>query len=199
MHDARANEQREMNWLRNKFSRTWRIDAAGIAACAALTFAAYLAGAEPLLDRRQQVVECSEQLNQARQQHRNLLGSNREMKSKLSGVEQALEKAEVSLQPARLVNQRIAALTALANEVGLEVQSINTSVLIPGLRFSQLPIRVISTGDYRTSAAFLHRLPQAFRDMSVAGFDLSDNPTYPKAAGFSVQLIWYVKPAAESK
>jgi Tfp pilus assembly protein PilO len=186
-----------MSWLRDTLSKTWRIDAAGIVACAALTFAAYLAGAEPLLDRRQQVVECSEQLSQARQQHRNLLGSNRELKTKLIGVEQALEKAEISLQSAKLINQRIAALTALANEVGLEVQSINTSAVIPGMRFSQLPIRVISTGDYRTSAIFLHRLPQAFKDMSVTAFDLSDNPTDPKAAGFSVQLVWYVRP--ESK
>jgi len=182
-----------------KSSTTWRIDAAGLVACGVLTFAAYLAGAEPLIDRRSQAMERVQQLCEERQKHQDLLASNRDLRTKLGNVQQTLAKADVPLQPARTVNQRIAALTALANEVGLEVQSINTSAAIPGTRFGQVPIRLNSTGGYRTSADFLHRLRETFKDMGVTGIDLSDNPADPKAAIFNVQLVWYVQPASTSK
>jgi Tfp pilus assembly protein PilO len=159
-----------------------------------LTIAAYLAGAEPLLNRRNQAADRSQQLAQEREQHLQLIAENRELKTKLAAVEQSRAMTAVNLQSARLINQRIAALTAIANEAGLDVQSVNTGNLIPGARFGQLPIHITSTGTYRTSAMFLHNVQRSFNDISVTGFELSDNPTDSGSAGFSVKLVWYVLP-----
>ena len=164
--------------------------------------AAYMAGAEPLVQRHEQANAWAEQLVQARQHRQDLLASNHDLKARLTGVEQALASSSGAvLQPARLINQRMAALTALANETGLQVQSVNPGTPGPGSsgttqRFSRVPISMSSTGSYQTSAEFLHRLHQAFHDMSVTRIDLTDDRGEGESASFAVQLIWYVAPTS---
>jgi hypothetical protein len=192
-----------------------RIDAAGLFACVVLTIAAYLAGALPLVHRHEQASARADEMAAGRQRHQELMACNHQLKSRLWTVEQAVAKADIMLQPARLINQRIAALTALANETGLEIQSINPGApesgpsRVPmdrdsgpgapgGQRFSQLPIRISGTvQSFQHGAAFLHNLRQTFHDMSVTGIDLADNPAEPRSAGasFTLQLVWYVLPA----
>jgi len=186
----------QMSTMSKKFSANLRIDAAGLFACAVLTFAAYLAGAEPLVRRHDQAIDTAEQLSRERQRHQELLASNRDLKNRVTTIEQGVAKADITLQPARLVNQRIAALTALAVEAGLEVQSINTTALVPGQRYSQVPIHMIANGSYQTSAAFLHRLRAKCHDVSVTGFDVSDNLSETQPT-FSVDLVWYVLPTSK--
>src|SRR2546426_523980 len=193
MCPAQSGERGEMNSMDGSNFNNLRIDAAGLFACVVLTFAAYLAGAEPLVLRHEQASARAEQLAAQRQRHQELMTSNHQLKSRLSTVEQAFAKADITLQPARLINQRIAALTALANETALEVHSINPGApgsIIEGQRFSQLPIRISGIGNYRTSAAFLHELRHTFHDMSVTGIDLADNPAEPHSASFTLQLVW---------
>src|SRR5438552_7443773 len=93
-------ERGTMKQDRGKSNATWRVDAAGLLACAVLTFAAWLAGAEPLMRRHDQNVQHATQLAQERQKQQELLASNRDLKARLAAVEQALDKAQVTLQPA---------------------------------------------------------------------------------------------------
>jgi len=60
-----------------------------------------------------------------------------------------------------------------------------------GSKCKLVPLAVTGRGEYKQCVAFLHKLYQAFPDISVAGFELRGNPASPEQPGtFRFELFW---------
>jgi Tfp pilus assembly protein PilO len=176
-----------------------KIDVVGVATCAVITLAGYLAGARPLLNSRDDRAQQQVALIDARQSVSTLAGSARSLRTQFTGSQLALAKIQIALQPASSLNQRIAELTNLAVDCQLEVQFVQPGSIVSGSRFAQIPIQVAGTGSSQACSAFLHRLRGKFPDISVRDFDLSTSPADAShSMNFSYQLTWFVQPAADN-
>ena len=181
--------------IASSFRRACYVDAAGLAACALITAGAYLLAVRPILDGRTAQQARLAELDEARAQVAALNASGRRLRAQIGGLESRLAVNEITLQPASMVNQRLARVTALAGECGLEVQYVQTGAHQFGPRYGQVPILVSCTGSYRTCATFLHRARLEFPDTAVRSFQMSASPgdvTSPMS--FGLQLSWYVLP-----
>jgi hypothetical protein len=110
-------------------------------------------------------------------------------------VEQRLVESPLRLQPVSAVNQRLALITELASEQKLKLNEIQPGKAVHGNHYDTVPILITGSGNYRTVAAFLHRLHTTFPDTGVSAFSLSGSPATPDAAAtFRFSLAWYAAP-----
>jgi Tfp pilus assembly protein PilO len=174
----------------------WQIDVVGLMVFAVITGGVHFLAVRPLLDRRAEAASRAAQLCESRERVATLNGSSRQLRAQLATVQAALTNGEVKLKPASGVNQRLAELTALAAECGLEVLYVRTGTLESGRRYSQLEIELSGSGSYRTCATLLHRLRRDYRDTAVKSFDMhtssEDGPA--PVMSLALQLTWYVQP-----
>jgi Tfp pilus assembly protein PilO len=181
--------------IANYLRAPWQIDATGLVLCAALTYAAYLLGVRPAVSRHVEQRTRDAQLVEARERVSALTASTRMLRTQIVNVDNVLLNTEVKLYSASAINQRLAEITSLASECGLEVQLVQTGTIIPSQRYAQLPIELAGTGTYRASAWFLHRLRKALPDTAVHAFEFSGNPTESNGLiSYQLRLNWYVQP-----
>jgi Tfp pilus assembly protein PilO len=179
------------------FVHAWQIDAVGLALCALLTAGAYFAGWQPLQNNRAAEEAREAALGLAKAQVAALSANSRAVRTQLTNAQAALAKLEIPLQPASSVNQRMAELTALAGECGLDVQYAQTGAVTSNPRIAQLPIQLSGAGTYRTCALFLHRLRERFPDTGIKTFDIAAPPSESSVvSSFNFQLVWYVQPTS---
>jgi len=177
------------------FTHAWQIDAAGLVLCAVMTAAAYFAAWQPLQNGRAAAEARDAALGLARAQAAALSANSRTVRAQLANAQAAVAKFEIPLQPASGVNQRMAELTALANECGLDVQNAQTGAVNSNPRYGQLPIQLSGAGTYRTCAQFLHRLRERFPDTGIKCLDVAATPSDSSTVtSFDFQLVWYVQP-----
>jgi hypothetical protein len=173
---------------------TRQIDAIGITLCIVLTVGGYLVAARPLLNSRDDRAARETTLTETRQHANGMLANTRALRTQLNNAQTLLNKIEIPLKSGGEINQRLAELTALAAECGLEVQYVRPGASVATARFAQLPIQVSGTGNYRACATFLHRLRERFPDTGLNGFDLSASPADEIAhTSFNFQLQWFVR------
>jgi Tfp pilus assembly protein PilO len=177
-------------------STTWQIDAAAVGLCMLLSAGAYFAAIGPMLSSRDDRSAREASLVETKDQATRMVADARLIRAQLNHAQIALAKIEIPLQSATAVNQRLAELTALAGECGLEVQAVQPGAILSSQRYALLPIQVSGTGTYRTCTKFLHRLGEKFPDTAMRAFELSANPAEPATpASFNFQLSWYVQPS----
>jgi Tfp pilus assembly protein PilO len=175
--------------------RWWRIDAAGLFVCAALTVFVYATSLHPILVRQVDAVQQAIELDNNKSESENVLSSLTELKRSLANIEQKLAESPLRLHPVTAVNQRIAAITGFADKSGLQINKIQPAAPIAGTHYDTVPIHLAGLGNYQKVAAFLHQLHSAFPDMGVIAFDLTGKPADPKQpAEFRFQLAWFAAP-----
>jgi hypothetical protein len=105
---------------------------------------------------------------------------------------QRAERLEVRLLPATAQNARLAALTRLAQEAGVEVLELAPGALRAEGSHDTLPVRIVARGGYQSSGAFLMRVRQELPDFAVVGFQLAGSPENPGApADLRFDLEWH--------
>jgi Tfp pilus assembly protein PilO len=182
------------------FAHAWQIDAAGVALCALLTAGAYFAAWQPLQNGRAAGEAREAALSLARAQASALSANSRAVRTQLTNAQAAVARFEIPLQPASMVNQRMAELTSLANECGLDVQYAQTGAVTSNPRYAQLPIQLSGAGTYRTCAQFLHRLRERFPDTGIKCLDVAATPSESSTVtSFDFQLVWYVQPTTATR
>ncbi|MGH7176998.1 MAG: type 4a pilus biogenesis protein PilO [Tepidisphaeraceae bacterium] len=174
----------------------WRVDLGGVIVCGILSIAGYLLGARPLLASRTDAEHRALELSQTQDHVLSLGATIRSLRAQLAASERKLAECNVELGTSESVNQRMAALTELANRAGLEVQHMQTGATTPGQHVSRLPIELSAAGSFRQSCAFFHELRKQCPDTAVRGFDLTGNPSDPRSPlSFTVKLVWHVQPS----
>jgi len=171
------------------------IDATAVGFCLALTAVVYILGVHPVISSKADIVRRERELNDSRQQAEALAATLTTMRRELAAVEQALADSPLRLQPVSAVNQRLALITELASDQQLKLNEIQPGKSTHGSHYDTVPIVITGSGNYRTIAAFLHRLHRTFPDTGVAAFSLTGSPATPDApAGFRFNLSWYAAP-----
>ncbi len=174
--------------------RWWRLDAAAVGACLLMTALLYFGGLEPLMAARDRTASRQKDLEAQREHASALAVSVSRARTQLHAVQEAIRQNPLKLQPSRLVNNRIAELTELANAHELEIEHIEPSPSRNAGRYEVVPLRVAGVGAFPKCVVFLHRLRQGFPDTGVAGFRLSGNPTAPGTGRFELELQWFAAP-----
>jgi Tfp pilus assembly protein PilO len=163
--------------------------------CAMLSVGAYFTGWQPLENSRAAEDARASALSLAREQVSTLSVTSRSLRGQLTKVQAAVAKIDVPLQPVAAVNTRMAELTSLAGECGLDVQYTQMGAVTSNNRYGQVPIQLSGAGTYRTCALFLHRLRERFADTGMKSFEIAATPSASSnVTSFNFQLVWYVQP-----
>ena len=170
----------------------WKLHAIGAATCIAMTMFVYFAALQPLVRHQVEWDAKTRELAEQRQRAADLAQTLTDMRGQLAVAQDAIAASPLQLQPVSQINQRLARLTTLATDCGLQIDQIQPGEAAVGAWYQTVPIAVAGVGSYRTCAAFLHRLHTTSADVSVWSFDLSrPNPDGDSIASFRVDLAWY--------
>jgi Tfp pilus assembly protein PilO len=190
MPDEKQRQGRQMN---NKLKASLRsIDIAGIVLCGALALALFFLLVQPLMNRYNEFVIQRAELETRKESAVTSTAALKTAQFRLSTLQQQLADVPIHLQPARLVNARVAELTDLATKSALRVEDLAPGKIISASRFETVPIHFAGSGTYRTCTLFLRRLRQTYPDIGVASFKLQGSPDSPdSAARFTFELEWF--------
>ena len=179
-----------------RYGDAWKVDALGVVALAALSGLAYWLGVSPMLERHARIEARQIELNTAHRKSAETLHQLADIKTQLVATRKELSAAPLRLEPASLLNHRLALVTDLVSQSGAGLDDIQPGRPGGGSRFDMLPIRVAGTATYGTFTALLHRLRADFPDIGVSSLDVAGNPQDPTgSAKFGLDLIWYTQPA----
>lgn len=162
-----------MSATRNK-RRT--IDAAGLAALALLTGAAYLAVVEPALDAQRRLeLEKSESVK-AEQKADQAASELADAQRQLVTLERELDTMAVELRSRSAINKQIDRLTGIASDSGVKLTRIAPGEQWGNQWFTAVPIAMSGTGTFAAGGAFLERVRGDCPDVSVRGLKLAGQP-----------------------
>lgn len=168
------------------------VHVAGVLCCTLLTAGAYMTAIQPVLDaqiaQRSQQAELLEQQRIAGELDKRVAQIHREV----AMVNEELERSQLELESAGRINQRIAELTEIANDVGLTLQQIDPGQKHSERLFDMVPIELAGISDFRQYLLFLHRLHARFSDIAVSEFQIIGTPENPaEGARFHLTLCWF--------
>jgi Tfp pilus assembly protein PilO len=174
----------------------WRIYLGGAVVCGLLSAGAYAVGIHPATLRHAEQVAKEAELRFAKQKANNLAGQLNTARAELVRINDAIANVPLRLEPAAQVNDRLARLTDLADNikpVKLVIDEMRPGAAAEGRDFKTVPIYIAGSGTYPACAAFLHGLRESFPDMAVLSFDTTNNSATPDspAATFQLELAWH--------
>jgi Tfp pilus assembly protein PilO len=179
----------------NKPPFPWQLCAAAAVACAALTVGAYAIGVRPLLEERAHEAEQRQTLDERRGTASDLATALADVQRDLERAKQELAQTPVRLQPATLVNQRLAAIARVATDCQVALDEMRPGSAADSTHFQTVPIRIVGSGRYPACARFLRELRRTFGDMGVRKFTTTN--TTPAAleptAAFQAELVWFTE------
>ena len=182
-------------------TKWWPVYAAGAAVCAFVSAVLWFAVLSSALQQRAARHARAAELRDRRHKAGETAGALAALRRKSASVEKSLQKTALRLEPAALVNDRLARLTDLANECGLSVDEVQPGKTTDGPHFQTVALHLAGSGSYPACAKFLHRLHDDFPDTRVRTMETantSPNPLVPQVA-FRVDLLWYAAPQAASE
>ena len=176
---------------RVRSDNTWRIDLTAIALLVALTVLLAVGPAWVLVGRHHR----SDQLRSEVEIQEALLAKLQDEQSRLSRdlatVGEAMARQAVQLDSPDAVNAKLASLSDLAAEIGLQIDTIRPGQPEPGRYYQTVPLHVAGVGTYRQCTQFLRQLKAVMPDTSARSFDLAGNATDPMEPGtYRFELQW---------
>ena len=173
----------------------WHVEAAGAGLLAVISLVAFLGIVNPSSDAATTRLATQVELEDKRTLVAQIQDLRRQLKQQIARVQQERERTWVHLNSARHLNERTAQIIGLASSKNLVIDETSSGEAQSQERYQTILIHVAGTGTYSQSAAFLHDLHDELHDVSVVGFELSDNPSTPSTrATFQFDLQWYAAP-----
>ena len=176
---------------------TWfPVYAVGGAVCTAISLVAWFTVLSSALRQHDQRIVKANELSARRHKASELASSVAALRRKSDAIDIALRQSAMRLEPAALVNDRLARLTELANECGLSVDEVQPGQTTDGSHYQSVALKLAGSGNYPACARFLHRLHDGFPDTGVRALDTSNNSPNPlsPAVSFRLDLVWYAAP-----
>jgi Tfp pilus assembly protein PilO len=184
-----------MNDLRTSITRWWRIDAAGVAVCLAVTALSYLSLVQPMSKIQMEADRLTPLLSQRVGDVRIARASLAELQKGLDDTREALDDQPLRLESGTQVNSRMAILADLALQAGLELHQMLPDQTRVGERYNIVPIVLSGSGDYRKVTRFMRDVHEKFADLAVVEFDLSSSGSSAQGqARFDLGLAWFTMP-----
>jgi Tfp pilus assembly protein PilO len=173
----------------------WRIDASACLAGAIITVTLYLVMVSPLANRNAAYAQQQQQLSQQQLQTSSVTTVLTKLRAKLDQVNKELADTPLQLQPANIINRRLADITELARQCNLVIDQIQPGRAQRAGRYDIVPIKLTGKGTFVSAARFFDLLQQRFADSGIHDFELSAQPNMTTStATFIFELAWYTAP-----
>jgi Tfp pilus assembly protein PilO len=178
-------------------TRSWRIDAAGVGACLAITILGVLVVVQPAVRVRMDQASLREELLTLREQVAELEGARTRMKEELGRLDDRLAANRLQLQGPEHLNTRMARIIESAASSGIVIDETRSGQAGRAELYQAVPVELSGTGSYPGCTAFLHGLHDQLPDTGVVSFELTGNPGRAAERGrFRFNLVWYAALAA---
>lgn len=184
--------------MSNRFDfilQNWRIDLMGITACVLVSGVCYAGLIRPVNSNRLAYAQLQPQLTERAQAVKEAKASLAALQSELDATKKQLSDLPLQLEPSTRVNSRLARLTDLAAEMGIEVHQVQPDPARAGKRYDVVQIALSGSGDYGQVTRFMRRVHDTFADTAIVTFDLKSGGAAVAAAQFDIGLAWYTLPA----
>ena len=171
---------------------TWRIDIAAVALLVGITLVVAVVPGWFLVARHRGTEQLRVDVAAQERLLKDLEGELDQAMADLAEVEEALTDRAVQLSPADAVNAKLASLSDLAAQLGLQIDQIRPGEPQPGLYYQTVPLEVAGVGTYRQCAMFLRQLKLTMPDTSAGSFNLagsSGDPMQPGTFRFGLQWV----------
>src|SRR3954453_23169601 len=150
-----------------------KMDAAALAIMIGMAETAYFVQISPAHSQYEQAAAETAQLAEQQGKLRELQRSLHATTDQLTATTRAAAQAQLKLDPATELNQRLARLTELASENHLQVDSIESGATTPFERYTTTSIRIGGRGGYRNCAAMLKEIRSSMADIGVTSRQMS--------------------------
>ena len=172
------------------------IDAPAFALLAAITAAAWFIGVRPVLQARAEQEALTRQADTRLAELTLAQHEQRLFTESLAEASRILDNATVQLVSSRRLNERVAALAALAREHGLQLDEIKPGATKREELFDLVEIRISGQASYAASASFFSALHTTYPDTEISSFRLAARGAGELPAdSFQFTLLWYAAPA----
>jgi hypothetical protein len=173
------------------------LHAAGLTLALALTGLAALGIVQPVMAERERSSGVLSQLEDARARTDALRLERRKLDQKLAQLTGTLATQRVVPVPVSHQNQRLAALTDLAQRQGLILEQMTPGATTTTERSTAVSIRMACRGTYPACVAFLKNLHAEYPDTAVVGIRAMAPPGEVEAGAYiGLDLIWYAAPSS---
>lgn len=171
------------------------IHAAGAAVALALSAAGWFLAGAPLMHSTDRSRATAERISIRDRQLREAAAAKSEGERLAAKLQAQLDHA-VSLQPSSRLNERLAAISAACDRLGLVVNQLTPAAPETAKRYVTVKVRLVGSATYAQSVALLETLAKDFRDTAVTGFVLRGDPTRPgERSECALDLVWHAAPA----
>lgn len=174
--------------------RAWQVDAAGAASMAAILFMFYVLMVSPALKRRAMAEMQTDQLATQRDTLARVRAARQDADVKLALVQESVAHQRVQLEPRAQVNQRLARLTVLADDCGVEVERLSPGATADGSRHGTMTLRFSGRAPYQACESFIAGLHQRFNDTALTMLRLASSPESEGPVTMEIELLWFTAP-----
>ncbi len=170
----------------------WHVEIMGVGLFGLLSLAAFFIVVRPISHAAMARDATESELADQRTLAAQIKQVRRQLTQEVALVQQARKASWVHLEPAKLLNARMAQIVDVAAAQNLVIDESWSREAESGEQFQTIPINVSGTGSYSDCAAFLHEVHERLHDVRVTAFELSGNPSSP--GQFQFDLVWYAAP-----
>ena len=187
--------------IRTPFQSRSGVDAVFAVGWVAVLFAGWAFIIAPAQSSEARKAADLSQLSELRTKSLELAQAAQAQRDRLAKLESELKRNPLQLAGVGALNQRIADLTALADQVsaatsvGLKIEQITPGAPVAGPRYTAVPIRLSGIATYVGAQVMLERLHERFPDTGVTAFSLASTQEGAATASFTLELMWYAAPA----
>jgi len=167
----------------------YQTHAVGAAVCAAITAVAAFAGYRPALLAIEAAQRDDIDLREARAELSDLHSTRRALINQRSRTQGEMDRLAVAFEPVSAVNEHLAHLASLAEDLGVVIDELQPGRVEPGELFNTVAFTMSGTAGFGTCADFIHRLHNESPDMAVRTFELTaggDGDTR-----FRFEIVWF--------
>ncbi len=173
----------------------WKVDLAGVIGCVVITMVCYGVLVHPILKERGEYAELQPLVMEKSSAAKQAQSEVNALKRELRDVESQLAGLPLHMEPASKINSRLAVITELAEQVGIEVHSLLPEPARPGGRYDIVDINLAGEGDYISVTRFMALIHDQFADLSVSEFSLKAAGADGDRASYDIGLAWYTLPS----
>lgn len=174
------------------------VDAAGAVMCLALTGLLYAVGVHPMLEQRRERQALEQEVIAQRHELGSVTSTLMDVRRQYLSVQRAVADNALRLESLGALNRRVAELTQMAREAGLDVEGVRPGRANESEHYRTVPVQVNGRGSFFAIARFLSELHREMPDVGIWSLQLDHAAIGADSEPmFTVQLIWYAAPTTE--
>jgi Tfp pilus assembly protein PilO len=169
------------------------VDASGAGVCIVLTILAWVFVVAPLRQAMRDHIRREQVRMQRSMDANSRADAARAVAARLDELRQQLASYSIALESSSAVNGRVAVLSDLATEYGLDVEMLAVQGTRPGPEYTLVPIQMKGTSEFRSILQFMHALSDKMPNTGISSFALKSEHSNRADVSIDLDLVWYAR------